>query len=168
MAIRNEQRSALDMGSINRGHCCVCQSLLTFTATDALVTCITCRSTMNHVSTSTPPFVAKALPLLFHPHTSFIIQLEQTNPCIMIQRLCYILPSCFSSLLQRTCPNCTTSLIFPFQVQNVQCGRCGFNTVFPPANLQRRHHAQEPSRRLLTCVSCRTTISFPCDAPAVK
>lgn len=116
MASRNDHRLALVMGSISRGHCCNCRSLLTFTASEQLVSCITCRSTMNH----------------------------------------------------RTCPNCTTSLIFPVHVQNVQCGRCGFNTVFPPANMQRQVRARDPTHRLLTCVGCRTPISFPSDAPAVK
>lgn len=50
MAFRNDHRLALVMGSISRGHCCNCRSLLTFTASEQLVSCITCRSTMNHVS----------------------------------------------------------------------------------------------------------------------
>lgn len=116
MAYRNDQRLAQVMGSVSRGHCCVCRTLITFTSSDQLVYCINCRNNMNH----------------------------------------------------RTCPRCTTSLLFPMHVQNVECGRCGFNTIFPPVNVQRRHQSREPSHRLLTCVSCRITISFPSDAPAVK
>jgi LSD1 subclass zinc finger protein len=77
--------------------------------------------------------------------------------------ICTLTLACLS---QRSCPNCTTSLIFPVHVQNVQCGRCGFNTVFLPQ--QRRNESQIPDHRLLTCTSCRTTISFPSGAPAVK
>ena len=55
MAVRNDPRLAVVMGSINRGHCCVCRSLLTFTASDPIVSCNTCRSSMNHVRTSISP-----------------------------------------------------------------------------------------------------------------
>jgi hypothetical protein len=99
----------------------------------------------------------------WNPH-QFVLSHSYCLACVF-QFLFCLFPN---HRLQRTCPNCTTSLIYPVHIQNVQCGRCGFNTVFPPVHVQRRLHVREPSHKLLTCVSCMTTISFPSDAPAVK
>ena len=116
-----------------------------------------------------PPFV----PFHINDHNSLPVHPASRSLSVMCLVLLVISyfdvtshPSCSPPpLSQRTCPNCTTNLIFPIHVQNVQCGRCGFNTVFPPVQ---RRGARETSNRLLTCVNCRTTISFPADAPAVK
>jgi hypothetical protein len=159
MAFRNDPRLALVMGSVSRGHCCVCRTLLTFTTSDQIVYCVTCRSSMNHVRFSSR---TSSTLLPFQPALHFSIS------CHVRVEISYPAPSLLPCLLQRTCPRCTTSLMFPINVQNVECGRCGFNTVFPPENVQRRNQAREPSHRLLTCVNCRTSISFPSDAPAVK
>lgn len=166
MAFRNDPRLAVVMGSISRGHCCVCTSLLTFTASDPIVSCNTCRSSMNHVRTSKSPnfnamcICSRFICCLYFRSSSRL----QSNSSLCWFFIIYTLT--LACLSQRTCPNCTTSLIFPVHVQNVQCGRCGFNTVFLPQ--QRRNESQIPHHRLLTCTSCRTTISFPSDAPAVK